>query len=216
MGLMDRVKAQATQLAQKTQEAAQEGMAKFDQAQANRRGDALLRQLGVAVFAERTGRGTSDSQAKIDKLIADISAHEQANGLNLSDQPTPLLPLSGFPGAAQQGPPGGQSGGSGQAGGAAAPSAGAGSEADVAPGPAPDVAAGPAPDVAPGSAPDAGAPSDQAESLTFLGSDTPPEMVTAVNQPPFAGPSHIDTSTSFFPAPGTQDSGDQAEGAPGS
>ena len=37
MGLMDRVRDQAAQLAQKTQEAAQEGRARLDQAQARRR-----------------------------------------------------------------------------------------------------------------------------------------------------------------------------------
>ncbi|HXW87511.1 MAG TPA: hypothetical protein VEJ42_04565 [Streptosporangiaceae bacterium] len=94
MGLMDKVKAQATQLAQKTQEAAQEGKAKLDQAQANRRADALLRQLGALVFAERTGRGAADSQAKIDELISTISAHERENGLNLSQ---PTVPQPGSP-----------------------------------------------------------------------------------------------------------------------
>ncbi len=117
MGLMDKVKAQATQLAQKTQEAAQEGKAKLDQAQANRRGDALLRQLGAAVFAERTGRGTPDSQAKIDQLISDLSAHERENGLNLSDQPQPNVPPQNFPSdpsnpANSPGPFGGPSGSS--------------------------------------------------------------------------------------------------------
>ena len=109
MGLMDKVKAQATQLAQKTQEAAQEGKSRLDQAQANRRGDALLRQLGVLVFAERTGRGAADSQVKIDELISTISAYEQENGLNLA-QPTVPPPASpgGQPGSnpgAQSGPP---------------------------------------------------------------------------------------------------------------
>src|SRR5262249_37286376 len=89
MGLMDKVKAQATQLAQKTQEAAQEGKARLDQAQASRRGDILLRQLGAAVFAERTGRGTADTQATIDQLISAISAHERENGLNLTQSPVP-------------------------------------------------------------------------------------------------------------------------------
>jgi hypothetical protein len=97
---MDRVKAQANQLAQ-------EGKAKIDQAQANRRGDALLRQLGALVYAERTGRATPESQAKIDQLISDISAHERENGLNLaSPQPTrpqqdvppqPNAPQPGYP-----------------------------------------------------------------------------------------------------------------------
>ncbi len=87
MGLMDRVKAQASQLAQQAMDATQEGKAKLDQAQAGRRGDAMLRQLGALVLAERTGRGTPDTQAKIDQLINDISAHEQASGLNLTRDP---------------------------------------------------------------------------------------------------------------------------------
>jgi hypothetical protein len=95
MGLMDKVKAQATQLAQKTQEAAQEGKARLDQAQASRRGDALLRQLGALVFAERTGRGTPDSQAKIDELVSTISTYEQENGLNLAQA---TVPPPGTPG----------------------------------------------------------------------------------------------------------------------
>jgi len=110
MGLMDRVKAQATQLAQQTRDAAEQGKAKLDQAQASRRGDQLLRQLGALVFAERTGRGTPDSQGRIDQLINDISAHERENGLNLTGdqtqqqsgvppQPTfPPDPPSPFPG----------------------------------------------------------------------------------------------------------------------
>jgi hypothetical protein len=100
MGLMDKVKAQATQLAQKTQEAAQEGRARLDQAQAARRGDALLRQLGAAVYAERTGRGTADSQATIDQLVSTISAHERENGLNLTQA---TVPPPGSP-AEQAGP----------------------------------------------------------------------------------------------------------------
>ena len=103
MGLMDKVKAQATVLAQKTQETAREGKAKFDQVQATRHADAMLRNLGALVYADRTGRGTPDSQAQIDRLIADISAHEAANGINLSPEPTDP---PGSPGAGQPGSPG--------------------------------------------------------------------------------------------------------------
>jgi hypothetical protein len=107
MGLMDKVKAQATVLAQKTQETAREGKAKFDQVQATRRADAMLRNLGALVYAERTGRGTPDTQAQIDRLVADISAHEAANGINLSAEPTD--PQAGRPGGGQpqSGPAGG-------------------------------------------------------------------------------------------------------------
>jgi len=97
MGLMDKVKAQANQVAQKTQETAQSGKAKLDQAQANRHADAMLQQLGAAVYAERTGHGTADSQAKIDKLINDISTYERDNGLNLTDRPQPTVPQPGPP-----------------------------------------------------------------------------------------------------------------------
>jgi hypothetical protein len=86
MGLMDKVKAQATQLAQKTQETARDSKAKFDQSQAHRRADGLLRDLGALYYAERTGRGGADSQTQIDKLVAEISAHEAENGINLTQQ----------------------------------------------------------------------------------------------------------------------------------
>jgi hypothetical protein len=107
MGLMDKVKAQATVLAQKTQETAREGKAKFDQVQATRRADAMLRNLGALVYADRTGRGTPDTQAQIDRLISDISAHEAANGINLSAEPTD--PHADQPGGGppQSGPAGG-------------------------------------------------------------------------------------------------------------
>jgi hypothetical protein len=110
MGLMDRVKAQASQLAQQAMDATQEGKAKLDQVQAGRRGEAMLRQLGALVFAERTGRGTPDSQSKIDQLVNDISAHEQSNGLNLTADPA-----STFPGPAPSPFQGGQAQGGGQA-----------------------------------------------------------------------------------------------------
>lgn len=84
MGLMDQVKAQASQLAQKTQEAAAQGKARLDQAQAYRRGEMMLQKLGTMVYAERTGRVGPDIEPKIDKLISDISAHEKENGLNLT------------------------------------------------------------------------------------------------------------------------------------
>jgi len=58
MGLMDKVRAQGTQLAQRAQDTAREGKVKLDQAQAKRRADAMFRDLGATVYAERTGRGT--------------------------------------------------------------------------------------------------------------------------------------------------------------
>jgi hypothetical protein len=110
MGLMDKVKAQANVLAQKTQETVNEGKARLDQAQAQRRADVMLRNLGALVFAERTGRATADTQAQIDKLVADISAHESANGINLGVQSTDPAGSWGA-GQAQGGAPGQPQGG---------------------------------------------------------------------------------------------------------
>jgi uncharacterized membrane protein YgcG len=86
MGLMDKVRAQGTVLAQKAQETARDSKARYDQAQARRRADALLRNLGAAVYAERTGRSTPETEAQIDKLVADLSAHESEHGVNLTAQ----------------------------------------------------------------------------------------------------------------------------------
>lgn len=86
MGLMDRVKAQATVLAQKTQDTARDSKARFDQVQAKRRADAMLRNLGAAVYAQRTGRSTAETDAQVDKLVGDLSAHETEHGVNLTTQ----------------------------------------------------------------------------------------------------------------------------------
>jgi hypothetical protein len=89
MGLMDRVREQAAQLAQKTQEAAQDGRVMLDQAQARRRADAMFRDLGAAVYAERTGRGGPDGAAKIDRLVKALSRQEAEQGLgDSSSQPS--------------------------------------------------------------------------------------------------------------------------------
>ena len=109
MGLMDKVKAQAAQLAQQAQDTAKEGRARLDQAQANKRADVLLRNLGAAVFADQTGRGTPQTPEQIAKLIRDISAHEAENGINLASQPmgwqTGGAPPATDAGAAEPGPP---------------------------------------------------------------------------------------------------------------
>jgi hypothetical protein len=89
MGLMDKVRAQSTQLAQMAQETAREGKVKLDQAQAKRRADAMFRDLGATVYAERTGRGTPDSQGKIDRLVDALSRQEASQGLGEPEGSTP-------------------------------------------------------------------------------------------------------------------------------
>jgi hypothetical protein len=114
MGLMDKVKAQATVLAQKTQDTARD-------IQAKRRADAMLRNLGADVYAERTGRGTSSTQADIERLISDLKAHEAENGLNLAPESPDQAAAApgGVPpqaGPSDPGGPGGQGGEGGEGG----------------------------------------------------------------------------------------------------
>ena len=89
MGLMDKVRAQGTQIAQMAQDTAREGKVKLDQAQAKRRADAMFRDLGATVYAERTGRGTPDSQGKIDRLVDALSRQEASQGLGDPDASAP-------------------------------------------------------------------------------------------------------------------------------
>jgi hypothetical protein len=98
MGLMDKVRAQATQIAQKTQETARDSKIKFDQAQAKRRADAMLRNLGAVVYADRTGRGTAESAAEIDRLVTEIASHEAEHEISLAREPTDASPAD-VPGA---------------------------------------------------------------------------------------------------------------------
>src|SRR5260370_9651056 len=79
---MDKVKAQANALAQQ----ANAGMAKLDNLPVQRKSDALLRSLGVAVLADRTGRGNPGAGEEIDRLFAEITQHEATNGIDLVKQ----------------------------------------------------------------------------------------------------------------------------------
>ena len=216
MGLMDRVRAQATQLAQQAQEAAQEGKARLDQAQAGRRGDVLLRQLGSLVFAERTGRGTADSQAKIDQLISEISAHESQNGLNLADPAQPgfgqsLFGQSVFGQASSGEPPAGQP---------APDQASSGQPPADQPAPSQPAPSQPAPSqAAPGQSgfgqsgfgqSDSGQPAPGPQPGFGAG----PQAAPGQSAPPPGSTSatpQIDTTTSFFPAPG-EDTGTSPQG----
>ncbi len=100
MGLMDKVRAQGTQIAQMAQDTAREGKVKLDQAQAKRRADAMFRDLGATVYAERTGRGTPDSQDKIDRLVDALSRQEASQGLG---DPDASAPGDGAPGGSSPG-----------------------------------------------------------------------------------------------------------------
>jgi len=80
MGLMDKVKAQATQLADKAQQAGQAGQAKLAEVQAKRKGDALLLELGGITYSQRVGRADAGSDARATEIVALVQAFEAEHG----------------------------------------------------------------------------------------------------------------------------------------
>ena len=80
MGLMDKVKAQAEVGLAKASEATKAGQEKLDQATAKHKADGMLHDLGAALYAERVGRGTEDTTADVERLVAALQAYEAEYG----------------------------------------------------------------------------------------------------------------------------------------
>jgi hypothetical protein len=80
MGLMDKVKSQATQLAEKAQQAGQAGQAKLADMQAKKKADALLLEMGGIVYSQKKGQGTPDGDSRIGELVDHLKKHEAEHG----------------------------------------------------------------------------------------------------------------------------------------
>jgi hypothetical protein len=88
MGIMDKVKGQAEQAMAKAQKGVAQGQEKLDSLQAKRAGDKLLRDLGVAVYAQHRSGGP---QSAVDATLAALDAHVAEHGpldTSASDGPT--------------------------------------------------------------------------------------------------------------------------------
>lgn len=88
MGLLDKVKTQAAQVGEKAQVAGKAGQAKLAEAQAKRKVDGMFRDLGAAVYAERTGKVGADPTV-IDRLVQEIKAFEAEHGASASAPSSP-------------------------------------------------------------------------------------------------------------------------------
>ena len=80
MGLLDKVKDKATQATEMAKDAAAKGQAKLDEAQAKKAADGMLRDLGAAFYATKTGRATPTTDAEIERLVAALQQHESEHG----------------------------------------------------------------------------------------------------------------------------------------
>ena len=80
MGLLDKVKAQATAATAVAKDAAQKGQAKLDEVQSKKGADGMLRDLGAAFYATKAGRATPSTDADIERLVAALQTHESTHG----------------------------------------------------------------------------------------------------------------------------------------
>jgi hypothetical protein len=84
MSLMDRVKSQvkvqAGQLGEKAQQAGQAGQAKIAEFQAKKKADAMLLELGVITYREKTGHADPNDGSRADELISMLKSHEAEYG----------------------------------------------------------------------------------------------------------------------------------------
>jgi hypothetical protein len=94
MGFMDKVKAQATVLAEKAQEGAKAGQAKLSDMQAKKHADALLLELGGIVYSQQAGRAAQDADAKVSELITQLQQHEAEHGPIVVTSATLMAPAA--------------------------------------------------------------------------------------------------------------------------
>ena len=80
MGLMDKVKAQATQIAEKAQEAGKVGQAKLEGVQAKRKADSLLEELGKITYDAHEGRSTPGGEQRASDLVEQLRQYEAEYG----------------------------------------------------------------------------------------------------------------------------------------
>jgi hypothetical protein len=80
MGLMDKVKASAEVGLAKATEAGKAGQAKLDAAQAKHKADGLLRELGLAAYADHQGKATDQTTGDVARIIGELDAYEAEYG----------------------------------------------------------------------------------------------------------------------------------------
>jgi hypothetical protein len=99
MGFMDKVKAQATVLAEKAQEGAKAGQAKLSEIQAKKHADGLLLELGGIVYTQQAGRASADADARVTELVSELRQFESEHGpvtVTSATAPAPTAPDGSF------------------------------------------------------------------------------------------------------------------------
>lgn len=80
MGFLDKVKEQGSALAGKAQEGISQGQAKLDEAQAKKKANQLLGELGAWQWAMTQGRDGGVGAVQIERIRGELTAHEAEHG----------------------------------------------------------------------------------------------------------------------------------------
>jgi hypothetical protein len=105
MGLLDKVKAQATAATEMAKDAAAKGQAKLDEAQAKKAAEGMLRDLGAAFYATKSGRSTPTTDSDIERLVTSLQRYESEHGpLTLAPESAAAAPTA-FPAGDAAPPP---------------------------------------------------------------------------------------------------------------
>ena len=72
--------AKATAATEAAKDAAAKGQAKYDEVQAKKAADGLLRDLGAAVYATKSGRATPSTDCEIERLVTALQSYESEHG----------------------------------------------------------------------------------------------------------------------------------------
>ncbi len=121
MGLLDKVKATAATATEAAKDAAAKGQAKLDEVQAKKAADGMLRDLGAAYYATKTGRATPSTDADMEHLVAALQGHESQHGAITLAPESPAAAPTAAPVGNDQAGDGGAAGGTAASSTASAP-----------------------------------------------------------------------------------------------
>lgn len=99
MGFLDKIQ-------QTAKETLDKGKEKLDDVQADRAADKLLRDLGAWYYAGRTGRDNGEAAGHVERLVAELQAHEAEHGELGKDKAAPAA-AAPVPDPAAPAPPAG-------------------------------------------------------------------------------------------------------------
>ena len=77
MGFMNKVKATAEKVGEQAKHGIEQGQEKIKDVKEKRKADGLLRDLGEAVYLDRSGKGTAATSSEIEKLMAELRELEE-------------------------------------------------------------------------------------------------------------------------------------------